>query len=83
MMNVIVISTIFASSIMDKPIMMAYGVLASIIVQTLLVVYVSYNNKYRHKYGINIHDENLKSMVQMAIQIYLYQFVYFLKAFDP
>ncbi len=69
MMNVIVISTIFASSIMDKPIMMAYGVLASIIVQTLLVVYVSYNNKYRHKYGINIHDENLKSMVQMAAPI--------------
>ena len=68
-MNTIVISTIFASSVANKPIMMAYGVLVSIIAQTILVIYVSINNKYHHKFGINIHDENLKHMLQMAAPI--------------
>lgn len=67
-MNVTVVSSILAAKSSD-PILLAYGITASIAFQSLFIYLISRRNGYRHSWHIKIKDDYIKMMAIMAIPV--------------
>lgn len=70
-MNVVVISSIVISYLLKQPIIMAFGVILSIIAQAVFAIYMTKKQPYKHLKVYDIKDENIGSMIQMAAPIIL------------
>lgn len=68
-MNIVVISSIIISGIYETPILMAYGIVLSVIIQTLIGVIISYRVGYRHKKIFRPTDDSVIDMFKMAAPI--------------
>lgn len=68
-MNVIVITAIVLSGLYKTPIIMAFGIVVSVMVQTLIGLFVAYKAGFRHTKKVNPVDSNIIDMMKMAAPI--------------
>lgn len=71
LMNIVIVTSIVLSGVFRKPVIMAWGILVSVLLQTLLMVVISIRTGYRHQKTLDPTNTNVIDMLKMAGPIIL------------
>lgn len=67
--NVIIILTIILASSVDKPMLLAYGQLVAMIVQTIVMVVFMYRAGFKYQAVVDFNDKDLRVMIRLALPL--------------
>jgi putative peptidoglycan lipid II flippase len=70
-MSLIVIASIITASETGNPSLLAYGLVAALAVQWLILLFFSYRKSFRYQKVFDLKDENLRRMLILAIPVIL------------
>lgn len=68
-MNIILIISIYVSSIYNNPIILSFGSLVAMLTQAIILLPAAYKKGFRYRFYIDIKDENLLQILKLSIPV--------------